>query len=66
MPRKKMDDADQLANIIEKRELLYREAAQLLGVHERTIYKWLARERRIPPMALRLLEMMRFQRVDSN
>ena len=43
-------------------DLLDREAAQALGVHDRTLYKWLAGERRIPISAVRLLDMMILQK----
>lgn len=53
---KKMADAERLARILWDKQILNREAADLLGVHERTIYKWLAGDRRIPAMAFKLLE----------
>lgn len=30
----------------------YREIADALGIHERTLYKWLSGERRVPKMAI--------------
>jgi plasmid maintenance system antidote protein VapI len=61
MPNKKMDTetdlGEQLARLLWKKQILNREAAALLGVHERTIYKWLSGERAMPPMAMKLLEL---------
>ena len=61
MPKKNTDtDTDlgeKLARLLWKKQILNREAAALLGVHERTIYKWLSGERAMPPMAMKLLEI---------
>lgn len=61
MAKKKMDaNTDlgvKLAKLLWDKQILNREAAALLGVHERTIYKWLSGERAMPPMAFRLLEI---------
>lgn len=61
MAKKKMDDNTdlgvKLAQLLWDKQILNREAAALLGVHERTIYKWLSGERAMPPMAFRLLEI---------
>lgn len=61
MAKKKMDDNTdlgvKLAKLLWDKQILNREAAALLGVHERTIYKWLSGERAMPPMAFRLLEI---------
>ena len=40
----------------------YKQVAESLGVHERTIYKWLSGEARIPAGAARLLELMVVQK----
>jgi hypothetical protein len=45
--------------------LLDREAASALGVHDRTLYKWLSGERSIPVSAVRLLDLMLAQRGDA-
>lgn len=61
MAKKKMDSntdlSIRLAHLLWEKQILNREAAALLGVHERTIYKWLSGERTMPPMALKLLEL---------
>jgi len=61
VPKKNTDtDTDlgeKLARLLWKKQILNREAAALLGVHERTIYKWLSGERAMPPMAMKLLEI---------
>jgi hypothetical protein len=44
--------------------LLDREAAAALGVHDRTLYKWLSGERSIPLSAVRLLDLMLAHRGD--
>lgn len=51
------DLGEKLARLLWKKQILNREAAALLGVHERTIYKWLSGERAMPPMAMKLLEI---------
>lgn len=53
----KQKDAKRLAKILWENQILNREAAAMLGVHERTIYKWLAGDRRIPAMVFKILEM---------
>lgn len=61
MVKKKMDSNTdlgvQLARLLWEKQILNKEAAALLGVHERTIYKWLSGERAMPPMAMKLLEL---------
>lgn len=42
--------------------ITYKQVAESLGVHERTIYKWLSGEARIPAGAARLLELMVVQK----
>lgn len=55
--KKKKTDAEKLALLLWEKQVLNREAAEILGVHERTIYKWLSGERPIPMMALKLLQL---------
>lgn len=61
MANKKMntetDLGEQLARLLWEKQILNREAAELLGVHERTIYKWLSGERAMPAMAFKLLQL---------
>lgn len=61
MEKKKQDSnvdlGVKLAQLLWDKQILNKEAAALLGVHERTIYKWLSGERAMPPMAYRLLEI---------
>jgi plasmid maintenance system antidote protein VapI len=40
----------------------YKQVAEALGVHERTLYKWLSGEARVPAGAARLLELMVIQK----
>ena len=40
----------------------YKQVAEQLGVHERTIYKWLSGQARVPMGAVRLLELMVIQK----
>lgn len=42
----------QFVKSLEKLNVLNREAAALLGVHERTIYKWISGQRPIPNTVL--------------
>ena len=53
-----IDDKTQLATLLWKLQILNREAAAYCGVQERTIYKWLAGDRKVPKSVLRLLELM--------
>lgn len=40
------------------RDLIDSEVATALGVHNRTLYKWLSGDRRIPVSAVRLLDLL--------
>ena len=40
----------------------YKQVAEQLGVHERTIYKWLSGQARVPVGTVRLLELMVIQK----
>ena len=53
-----IDDKTQLAILLWKLQILNREAAVYCGVQERTIYKWLSGERRVPKSVLKLFELM--------
>ena len=53
-----VDGKKQLTTLLCNLQILNREAAELCGVQERTIYKWLAGERKVPKSVLRLLELM--------
>lgn len=53
----KMENAKKLAKLLWEKQVLNKEAAEILGVHERTIYKWLSGERAMPAMALKLLKI---------
>lgn len=53
-----MEPIRELQNLLDKLNVTNAAAAQAVGVHERTLYKWLAGDRRIPMsviLALRLL-----------
>lgn len=52
----KQTDPERLARLLWDKQILNKEAADLLGVHERTIYKWLSGDRRIPSMVFKILE----------
>jgi hypothetical protein len=53
-----VDDATQLAIVLWKLQILNREAAAYCGVQERTVYKWLAGDRKVPKSVLKLFELM--------
>jgi hypothetical protein len=53
-----MDTIRELQNLLDRLNVTNAATAKAVGVHERTVYKWLAGERRIPMsviLALRLL-----------
>lgn len=52
----------QLATLLWKLQILNREAAAYCGVQERTIYKWLAGDRKVPKSVLKLFELMLAQK----
>ena len=49
--------AKQLEELLWKLNLVNFEAAQLMGVSERTVYRWLAGTTKVPTPAIRLLEL---------
>jgi transposase len=51
------DDAERLRELLYKLDMLNAEAASYLKVGERTIYRWLAGERRIPHSVFLALEL---------
>jgi DNA-binding transcriptional regulator YiaG len=53
-----VDDKTQLAALLRKLQILNREAATYCGVQERTVYKWLAGDRKVPKSVLKLFELM--------
>jgi transposase len=54
---KQEDDAERLRELLYKLDMLNVEAASYLRVGERTIYRWLAGERRIPHAVFLALEL---------
>jgi plasmid maintenance system antidote protein VapI len=50
---------DQLRSFIERTFRTHTEAAEALGVTYRTLTRWLAGQSPIPPMAVKLIEMMK-------
>jgi hypothetical protein len=57
-----VDDQTRLAILLWKLQILNREAAAYCGVQERTIYKWLAGDRKVPKSVLKLFELMLAQK----
>jgi plasmid maintenance system antidote protein VapI len=53
-----IEPRQRLAELLWKLNVTNKEAAVNLGVHERTIYKWLAGNRDIPAMAFITLQLM--------
>lgn len=53
-----VDDRSHFLALLQKLNILNREAAEMIGVTERTIYKWLSGDRRVPSSAIRLLELL--------
>ena len=58
MPEEIVDGKTQLATLLWKLQILNRVAAEFCGVQERTVYKWLAGDRKVPKSVLKLLELM--------
>ncbi len=56
------EDAEKLRTMLWKLNLLNREAAEYLGVTERTIYWWLSGTKAIPKMAFLALKLKRLQK----
>ena len=57
-PEEMLPPNQQLAMLIWKLQIRNIDAAAYTGVHERTFYKWLAGERKVPKTALKLFELM--------
>lgn len=57
-----VDDRTHLAILLWKLQILNREAAVYCGVQERTIYKWLSGDRKVPKSVLKLFELMLAQK----
>lgn len=55
---KKTVESEHLRALIEKTGNLYVEVADYLGVNERTLYRWLAGQSRIPYSVIRALELL--------
>jgi len=52
------DESNHLRSLIAKTGNLYVEVAEYLGVNERTLYRWLAGQSRIPYSVIRALELL--------
>lgn len=50
-------ESHHLNNLLWRLDLLNEEAARMLGISERTIYRWLSGTTKIPASALKLLEV---------
>lgn len=57
MPKPSPLEKERFTFLLWRLDLLNTEAAQLLGVSERTVYNWLAGTSKIHPSALKLLEL---------
>ena len=53
-----IEPRSRLADLLWKLNVTNKEAAENLGVHERTIYKWLAGNRDIPAMVFITLQLL--------
>jgi transcriptional regulator with PAS, ATPase and Fis domain len=58
MKRTKAEEAKYLRELVDKTGNLYVEVAEFLGVNERTLYRWLSGESRIPYSVIRTLELI--------
>jgi transcriptional regulator with PAS, ATPase and Fis domain len=58
MKRHTQKERDYLRELVEKTGNLYVEVADFLGVNERTLYRWLSGESRIPYSVIKALELM--------
>jgi len=56
-PRPLKSEAHRFNRLLHQLNLLNTEAAELLGVSERTVYNWLSGTSKIHPSALKLLEL---------
>jgi hypothetical protein len=50
-------EANRLNHLLWRLNLINVEAAEMAGVSERTIYRWLAGTTKVPPSALKVFEM---------
>jgi transposase len=62
MKKTKDDEREYLRELVEKTGNLYVEVADYLGVNERTLYRWLSGESRIPYSVIKALELMTEQK----
>ena len=53
-----MSDKQKLAQLLWDLNILNVEAARIAGVGERTMYRWLSGDTKVPQTAIRLFEMM--------
>jgi len=58
MKKTKDDEREYLRELVEKTGNLYVEVADYLGVNERTLYRWLSGESRIPYSVIKALELL--------
>jgi DNA-binding transcriptional regulator YiaG len=57
MSKQSTPEAERFNHILWRLNLVNTEAANLCGVSERTVYRWLAGDTKIPTAALRVMEM---------
>ena len=57
MPKPLPPDANRLNHLLWRLNLVNVEAAEMVGVSERTVYRWLSGTTKVPPSVLSLLEM---------
>lgn len=54
----KQSDSERLIELIDRLKITRLQVAEHLGVSERTVYRWLCGERRIPRMVFIALELL--------
>jgi len=58
MKKTKDEEVKYLRELVDKTGNLYVEVAEFLGVNERTLYRWLSGESRIPYSVIKTLELI--------
>ena len=58
MKKQKQNETEYLRELVEKTGNTYAEVTDYLGVNERTLYRWLSGESRIPYSVIRALELL--------
>jgi len=56
---KKQESATRFLELVQETKKTNKDIAELLGVHERTFYRWVSGDSRVPISAIKVLELLK-------